>query len=72
MAMSIHMMVDMYASPLCLSLLFVFCSLCSAVKKIKSPLPVEQPRTGGPAMTNLVRPAPETAFAGADPIPHLS
>ena len=72
MAMSIHMMVDMYASPLCLSLLFVFCSLCSAVKKIKSPLPVEQPRTGGPAMTNLVRPAPETAFAGADPTPHLS
>ncbi len=78
MAMSIHMMVDMYASPLCLSLLFVFCSLCSAVKKIKSPLPVEQPRPAS-IMTNLVRPAPEAAFAGApnlaagaDPTPHLS
>jgi O-antigen ligase len=33
-AMAAHMMVDMYSSPLCLSLIFVFCGLCSAAKKV--------------------------------------
>ncbi len=39
-AMAAHMMVDMYSSPLCLSLIFVFCSLCSAAKKVQ-PAPVQ-------------------------------
>lgn len=62
-AMAIHMMVDMYASPLCLSLLFVFCSLCAAVKKIESPLPAGQ-RQAAPAASSLVRPAEEAAPPG--------
>jgi hypothetical protein len=34
-AMAIHMMVDMYSSPLCLGLLFVFAGLCTAAMKIQ-------------------------------------
>ncbi len=35
LAMAAHMMVDMYSSPLCIGLLFVFCSLCAAAKKVQ-------------------------------------
>lgn len=34
-AMATHMMVDMYSSPLCFGLLFVFCSLCAAARKVE-------------------------------------
>jgi O-antigen ligase len=66
-AMAIHMMVDMYASPLCLSLLFVFCSLCSAVKKIGSPLPVKQTQAAPTART-LVRPASGAVLPDLSPL----
>jgi O-antigen ligase len=34
--MTIHMMVDMFASRMCLSFLFVLCSLCSASRKVEA------------------------------------
>ena len=36
LAMAAHMMVDMYSSPLCFGLLFVFCSLCAAARKVQT------------------------------------
>lgn len=46
-----HMMVDMFASPMCLSLLFVFCSLCSASMKVYAPENLPGIAAGGPVLS---------------------